>query len=180
MTATAIRSDTIDKHAATLAELEKFFGSGVFTCSTFLDQTRIHVPADRAFEILARLKQSLGFAMLVELGGVDYLGYPGRSRPRYEIVYIVLNLDTTERLIVRAALADSPSPEIASVVSLWPGANWMEREVYDMYGVRFLGHPDLRRILMPEEFTAFPLRKDYPLRGRGERHNFTRIARSDS
>ena len=59
-----------------------------------------------------------------------------------------------------------------SVVPLWEGANWLEREVWDMFGIRFEGHPDLRRILMPEEFTAFPLRKDYPLQGRGERHNF--------
>jgi NADH-quinone oxidoreductase subunit C len=75
---------------------------------------------------------------------------------------------------------NDPNPTLPSVMSLWVGANWMEREVYDMYGITFAGHPDHRRILMPEEFTAFPLRKDYPLRGRGERHNFPRITRADS
>ena len=66
-----------------------------------------------------------------------------------------------------------------SAVPLWEGANWLEREVCDMFGIEFEGHPDLRRILMPEEFTAFPLRKDYPLQGRGERHNFPGAARAD-
>ena len=66
-----------------------------------------------------------------------------------------------------------------SVVPLWEGANWLEREVWDMFGIRFDGHPDLRRILLPEEFTAFPLRKDYPLQGRGERHNFPVLARAE-
>ena len=67
-----------------------------------------------------------------------------------------------------------------SVVPLWKGADWMEREVYDMFGIVFDGHPDLRRILMPDEFTAFPLRKDYPLRGRGERHNFPGLTRAEA
>jgi NADH-quinone oxidoreductase subunit C len=69
---------------------------------------------------------------------------------------------------------------LPSVVPPVAGADWMEREVYDMYGVQFEGHPDLRRILMPDEFTAFPLRKDYPLRGRGERHNFPKSSRAES
>ena len=81
------------------------------------------------------------------------------------------NLDTSEFLVVKVGV-DDPDPTRPSVVPLWPGADWMEREVFDMYGIKFTGHPDLRRILMPDEFAAFPLRKDYPLRGRGERHNF--------
>ena len=67
---------------------------------------------------------------------------------------------------------NEPDLAVPSAVPLWEGANWLEREVWDMFGIRFEGHPDLRRILLPEEFTAFPLRKDYPLQGRGERHNF--------
>ena len=89
------------------------------------------------------------------------------------------NLETAERLVVKVG-ADDPDPLLPSAVPLWPGADWMEREVFDMFGIRFHGHPDLRRILMPDEFTAYPLRKDYPLRGRGERHNFPRLTRAES
>jgi NADH-quinone oxidoreductase subunit C len=75
---------------------------------------------------------------------------------------------------------NEPDPTLPSVFSLWKGVDWMEREVYDMYGILFTNHPDLRRILMPEEFVGYPLRKDYPLRGKGERHNFPYIARAES
>ena len=90
-----------------------------------------------------------------------------------------LNVLTGERLIVRTSV-NPPDLTLPSVYSLWRSCDWMEREVYDMFGIEFDGHPDLRRILMPEEFAAFPLRKDYPLKGRGERHNFPVITRSGS
>jgi NADH-quinone oxidoreductase subunit C len=79
----------------------------------------------------------------------------------------------------KRSLAPFPEPTVPSAVGLWEGANWLEREVWDMFGIRFAGHPDLRRILLPEEFTAHPLRKDYPLQGRGERHNFPVITRAE-
>jgi NADH-quinone oxidoreductase subunit C len=168
-----------DPHAQTLATLARRFGDGVFSSSRFRDNLRLHVPPARLIDILTVLKNECGFGLLSELGGVDYLGYPGRSRTRFEVHYVLVNLDTTERLVVKCGL-DEPELKLPSVVPLWSGADWMEREVFDMYGIVFVGHPDLRRILMPEEFTAFPLRKDYPLRGRGERHNFPRLLRSES
>jgi len=172
---------TTDAHASTLAMLGRVLGDGAFTTSRFRDNLRLHVGADRLVGLIAAIRDECGFALLTEIGGVDYLGYPGRDagRPRFEVHYVLLNLDTNERLIVKVGV-DDPDPTLPSLTSMWMGADWMEREVFDMFGVRFSGHPDLRRILMPEEFTAYPLRKDYPLRGRGERHNFPRLTRGES
>jgi NADH-quinone oxidoreductase subunit C len=168
-----------DRHAATLATLEGTLGAGAFGTSRFRDNLRVFVTPERLIELLSVLRDSCGFAMLAELGGSDYLGYTGAVRCRFEVHYVLLNVDTTERLVVKVGV-DEPETVLPTVVPLWPGANWMEREVFDMYGITFTGHPDLRRILMPDEFTAFPLRKDYPLRGRGERHNFPRLTRGES
>ncbi len=168
-----------DSHATTLATLAKTLGDGVFSLSRFRDNLRLHVPPARLRELLTVLKGECGFNMLAELGGTDYLGYPGRTRSRFEVHYVLRNLDTGERLVVKAGV-DDPDPTLPSAYPLWPGSDWMEREVFDMYGIRFSDHPDLRRILMPEEFAAYPLRKDYPLRGRGERHNFPRLTRGES
>lgn len=156
--------------------------AGEFTTSAFRDNHRVVVSAEKAptvlFALLKCLKEECGFDFLCELGGIDYLNYPNAT-DRYAVVYGLTNTTTGERVWVKA-FANDPDPELPSVVELWRGADWMEREVYDMYGVKFAGHPDLRRILMPHEFTAFPLRKDYPLRGYGERHNFETVTRADS
>lgn len=156
--------------------------AGGFTTSAFRDNKRVHVSAEKAatvlFPLLKCLKEECGFDMLAELGGIDYLNYPNAT-DRFCVVYGLTNMATGERVWVKA-FANDPDPELPSVYDLWRGADWMEREVYDMYGVKFPGHPDLRRILMPHEFTAFPLRKDYPLRGYGERHNFETVTRADS
>jgi NADH-quinone oxidoreductase subunit C len=170
---------TPEAHWATLSRLSKRLGDGVFSTSRFRDNLRLHVPPARLRQVLGILRDDCGFGLLSELGGTDYLGYPGWTRARFEVHYVLRNLGTNERLVVKAGV-DDPDPELPTVVDLWPGANWMEREVFDMFGIRFSGHPDLRRILMPEEFTAYPLRKDYPLRGRGERHNFPRLSRNES
>ena len=90
---------------------------------------------------------------------------------------MLLNTATGERVVVKTYVNE---PDLLPpAFPLWKGADWLEREVYDMYGIVFEGHPDLRRILMPEEFTGFPLRKDYPLRGKGERHNFPVVTRAE-
>jgi NADH-quinone oxidoreductase subunit C len=148
------------------------------TSSQFRDNRRLHVAPARLFELLRLLKDEHGFDMLAELTAADYLKYPNAT-DRFGVVYILLNTRTGERVIVRTAL-NEPELTLPSAFSLWRGADWMEREVYDMYGIVFDGHPDLRRILMPDAFTSYPLRKDYPLRGRGERHNFPVITRAES
>jgi NADH-quinone oxidoreductase subunit C len=140
--------------------------------------SRIVVEPASLWSILEFLKNELHFDMLVDITCVDYLHYRG-ARDRFGLVYCLADTDSGTRLIVKTFL-NEPALSVRSAVSLWQGANWLEREVYDMFGIRFEGHPDLRRVLLPEEFEGHPLRKDYPLRGRGERHNFERITRVES
>ncbi len=165
----------------TIEQLRERFGDR-FSTGEFRDNKRVIVPADKAADVLHPLlkflKEECGFDFLCDVAGIDYLGYPNAA-DRYAVVYALVNTTTGERVFVKAYVND-PDPELPSAVPLWKGADWMEREVFDMYGVRFAGHPDLRRILMPAEFTAYPLRKDYPLRGRGERHNFPAVTRAES
>jgi NADH-quinone oxidoreductase subunit C len=165
-------------HDDVLTRLREKFGADAFSTSEFRDNRRVIVPPDRLFAVLEFLKQLLGFDMLAELTAVDYLRYP-EARDRFGVVYCLLNSATGMRLIIKTRL-NEPDLALPSVYPLWKGADWLEREVYDMYGIVFAGHPDLRRILMPEEFTGYPLRKDYPLRGKGERHNFPVLTRADS
>ncbi|MCY2964257.1 MAG: NADH-quinone oxidoreductase subunit C [Planctomycetota bacterium] len=136
------------------------------------------MPAGQLESYLSFLKTQCGFDLLIDVTCVDYLHYRG-ARDRFGLVYILGPSTSGERLVVRCYL-NEPDLTVRSAVPLWEGANWLEREVYDMFGIVFEGHPDLRRVLMPEEFAGFPLRKDYPLRGRGERHNFERITRNQS
>jgi len=159
-----------------LATLQDRFGSEI-TESTFRDNRRIVVPLARIYAVLEFLHRG-GFDMLAEMTAVDYLEYEGAT-DRFGLVYVLVNTTTGERLILRTHLSP-PELEVPSAYPLWKSADWLEREIYDMFGIVFTGHPDLRRILMPEEFTAFPLRKDYPLKGRGERHNFPVITRAES
>lgn len=159
-----------------LSTLTERFGNEI-TESTFRDNRRIVVPAARLFAVLEHLKRS-GFDSLLEVTAVDYLEYEGAT-DRFGLVYVLVSTTTGERLVIKTHL-NPPELEVPSAYPLWKSADWLEREVYDMFGITFAGHPDLRRILMPEEFTAFPLRKDYPLKGRGERHNFPVITRAES
>jgi NADH-quinone oxidoreductase subunit C len=164
-------------HEETLAKLRERFGADAFTTSEFRDNRRIHVTPQRLTEVMSYLKEDLGFDMLVDVSAADYLHYP-EARDRYGVWYILLNTSTGQRLYVKTFVND-PEPALPTVYALWHGADWMEREVYDMFGIVFDGHPDLRRILLPDEFAAYPLRKDYPMRGRGERHNFATLTRAE-
>jgi NADH-quinone oxidoreductase subunit C len=165
-------------HEEILVRLRERFGADTLRTSEFRDNRRVIVPPAQLFAVLSFLKQECGFDMLAELSAADYLHYP-EARDRYGVWHVLLNTTTGRRLIIKTFVND-PEPTLPSAFPLWKGADWMEREVYDMYGIVFEGHPDLRRILMPDEFTAFPLRKDYPLRGRGERHNLPVITRAES
>ena len=157
----------------TLEQLLTAFPS--LTANEFRGQTRIVATVESLLEVLRTLKEKLGFDLLIDLTCVDYLHYRD-AKDRFGMVYLLVNVETNERITVRC-FANDPDPSVPSVVGLWEGADWLEREVWDLFGIRFAGHPDLRRIVLPEEFTAHPLRKDYPLQGRGERHNFPVITR---
>lgn len=159
------------------AALRERFGADSFTTSAFRDNQRLIVAPGRVFEFLKSLKQDHGFDLLFELTAVDYLTYPG-ARDRFGVIWGLTNTTTGERVYLKTFLND-PDLTLPSAFSLWKGADWLEREVFDMYGIVFEGHPNLKRILMPEAYTSFPLRKDYPLRGRGERHNFPVITRAE-
>jgi NADH-quinone oxidoreductase subunit C len=147
------------------------------TSSEFRGQTRLVVDKKNLADVFATLR-GRGFDLLADVTCVDYLNYRDAT-DRFGLVYVIVNTATNERLTLRVFL-NEPDLTVTSATGWWEGANWLEREVWDMFGITFDGHPDHRRILMPDEFTAFPLRKDYPLQGRGERHNFPVLTRDQA
>jgi len=146
--------------------------------SEFRGQTRVVVPRESLVDVVSDLRDRHGFDLLIDITCVDYLNYRGAT-DRFGMVYSLASSSTNERLIVRVMLGE-PDLTLPTLVPLWQGAEWLEREVWDMFGIVFERHPDLRRILLPDEFTAHPLRKDYPLQGRGERHNFPVLKRAEA
>ena len=120
-----------------------------------------------ALNVFSTLKDDpgLSFNMLIDVTAVDWMD---RREPRFDVVYQLLSLKYSHRLMIKIQVGEE-KPEVDSVVSLWRAANFLEREVFDMYGIIFNGHGDLRRILMYDEFVGHPLRKDYPLRGKQPR-----------
>jgi NADH-quinone oxidoreductase subunit C len=162
--------------SVTIAALRNRFTD--LTVSEFRGATRVVVPVAVVYRVLRMLKEERGFDLLVDVTCVDYLYYR-EARDRFGLVYLLANSETNERITLRTFVND-PDPTVPSAVPLWNGADWLEREVWDLFGIRFEGHPDLRRIVLPEEFAAHPLRKDYPLQGLGERHNLPVITRAES
>jgi NADH-quinone oxidoreductase subunit C len=179
----------------TLPLVKARFSQALLFAAEFRGQTTLVVPAPSLHEVLAFLRDDPGCAynFLSDVIGVDYLNYPTPpvSRPpgRFAVIYNLLSHAHDRRLFVKVMLEPSvpttgiepdPALHLPTVTDLWPGAEWPEREVYDMFGVRFDNHPDLRRILTWESFPAHPLRKDYPLEGRGERESFRVIGRDSA
>lgn len=143
-------------------------------------QLYVRVPADRLMEVLAFLRDEprCRFEQLIDLTCVDYLNFPDAS-DRYGVIYSLLSLTHNHRLWLKCFVND-PTPTLPTATKVWKGAEWLEREVFDLFGVRFEGHPDLRRIVTWDGFEAHPLRKDYPLRGKGERENYPVISRDSA
>jgi NADH-quinone oxidoreductase subunit C len=119
---------------------------------------------------LLRDRPELRFSMLIDLCGVDYSTYGGGTHegPRFAVVYHLLSLEHNWRLRARVFAPDDDFPVVASSIDVWPAANWFEREAFDLYGIVFTGHPDLRRLLTDYGFVGHPFRKDFPLSGNVE------------
>ncbi|MCA1664339.1 MAG: NADH-quinone oxidoreductase subunit C [Myxococcales bacterium] len=146
-----------------LARAKHLLGAAVTSTHSYRGDDTLVVDPARIADVMKTLRDDpeLAMAFLVDLTAVDYFG----REPRFEVVYHLKSFKTGARLRVKAPLAepeDGGNPAIDTVVPLWATANWMERETWDLYGIQFRGHPDLRRILMYEEFVGHPLRKDYP------------------
>jgi NADH-quinone oxidoreductase subunit C len=141
--------------------------SQLVSSSLELGDVVVRVNRERALDLfkLLKLDADFQFNMLVDLTAIDWMD---QREERFEVIYHLLSISKLYRLRVKVFVPEN-APEIESVVSLWPGANFMEREAWDMYGVVFRGHPDLRRILMYDEFKGHPLRKDYPVQGKQPR-----------
>ncbi|HLN04318.1 MAG TPA: NADH-quinone oxidoreductase subunit C [Bryobacteraceae bacterium] len=135
-------------------QLKEHFGDQITACSSYLGQNFVVAKPDAVIPILEFLKLEADFDYLVDITAVDY---PNRAE-RFELFYILYSFPRNERVRVKTAIADGAQPQTA--VPVHTGANWLEREVFDMFGIQFAGHPDMRRILLPEEWQGFPLRKE--------------------
>ena len=162
----ATRAETL---AATLPEI---LGDKLASLIFARGEVTAVVPAERLDEAmrLIRDRPELRFEMLIDLCGVDYSAYGGAARegPRYAVVYHLLSLANNRRLRVRTLVPDDAFPVVASVIDIWPAANWFEREAFDLFGIVFAGHPDLRRLLTDYGFVGHPFRKDFPISGHVE------------
>ena len=142
-------------------KIETRFQNNILLKNSFRDELSLTVTKDSLIEIMTFCKKDLGFDYLVDLTAVDNLG----TNPRYEVVYELYSYSDSCHLRIKVGV-DESEREVSSVVGLWPTANWYEREAFDMIGLTFSGHPDMRRILMWEGYPYYPLRKDFPLAGK--------------
>jgi NADH-quinone oxidoreductase subunit C len=174
----------------TLPRVKAAFPDVQFRATEFRGQTTLIVPPGHLHQVMRYLRDDpeCDYNFLSDVTAVDYLGYPAETLGRFAVVYLLVSYAHNRRLTVKLFLdptidttGNEPDPalEVDSVTDIWPGAEWREREVYDLFGIRFRNHPDLRRILTWEGYPAHPLRKDYPLRGRGEREMYRVTRRED-
>jgi NADH/F420H2 dehydrogenase subunit C len=145
-----------------VSKVKEKFPESILDASTFREEVTLHIRAEDILPICRFLHDDpeLSFGYLTDLCGVDH--YP--QEPRFQVVYHLCAMKTRRRLRLKVSLPGA-APRISSVFSVWKGADWLEREAFDMFGITFLGHPDLRRILLTPDWEGHPLRKDYPLRG---------------
>src|SRR5271157_2665328 len=140
-----------------VASLRSQYGSGIREASTYLGQKYLVVDSSIVYEILLRMRDEQLFDYCVDITGVHY---PKREA-QFDIVYVLYSFHHNERVRVKTQIKDGES--LRTAVEIWPTANWLEHEVYDMFGITFDGHPDMKRILLPDGWKGHPLRKDYPI-----------------
>jgi NADH-quinone oxidoreductase subunit C len=150
---------------AFIATLQSAVPGGVTHVSYYLGDWTIVVPVTHILEVGQHLRDAAD-AVFDFCSDVTATDWPSRPEGRFDVIYCLYS--TRHRHRVRVKLRAAEQQPVPSVTGLWPAANWLEREVYDMFGVNFTGHPDRRRILMPDDWQGFPQRKDYPLEGPGE------------
>ncbi len=146
--------------------IEEKFAGQVLETQTYAGQVSVTVKREMIRDICLYLRDepSLRMDHLADLTAVDYSRYPGDNGPRFEAVYNLISTEYRHRIRLKARMPEE-DPRIDTVSSVWQTANWHERETFDLMGIRFSGHPDLRRILLPEDWEGHPLRKEYPLKG---------------
>jgi NADH-quinone oxidoreductase subunit C len=143
-------------------KLKNHFGDQICETSSYLGQNFVVAKPEAVISLLEFLKFEEDFDYLVDITAVDWSQKAGPQKPdRFDLVYILYSFARNERIRIKTRVADGYRPQSAAAVHLV--ANWLEREIFDMFGIEFAGHPDLRRILMPEDWSGHPLRKDYPL-----------------
>lgn len=143
-----------------VTRLLEAFGAKILKTVEFRGEQTLYVEPAALHDVLAKCRNELGYEMVLDISSIDHFG----DDPRFEIVYEIATLDDSRHLRIKAAVAEDE--KVPSVTDLWAGADWHEREVWDMMGIPFSGHPNLKRILMWEGYPFFPLRKDFPLAGR--------------
>ena len=141
-----------------VAALQEKFGDDILRVEEFRGELTVVVEPQKIAEVATFCRDELLYAFLSDIAGVDYLN----TQPRFALNYHILSLHHNHRMRLKAFWDEGAEP-LPSVTGVWPSANWEEREAYDMFGIELKGHPDLRRILMPDEWEGFPQRKDYPL-----------------
>ena len=146
--------------ASDVSRLQEAFGGKILAVVEFRGERTVNVELGALHDVLEQCRHALGYEMVLDVSSVDHFG----EDPRFEMVYEIASVDDAKRLRVKARVGEGE--RVASATDVWAGADWHEREVWDMMGIGFSNHPNLKRILMWEGYPFFPLRKDFPLAGR--------------
>jgi NADH-quinone oxidoreductase subunit C len=155
-----------------LSKLKKSFGKKIIRSKYHLGEITIVIDPSNLHDILKSLRdqKEFHFKQLIDLCSIDYMEYPAEhvDQRRFAVVYHLLSISNNQRLRVKSFIKDNDFPTIQTVIDLWPNADWYEREAFDLFGVMFIDHPDLRRILTDYGFIGHPFRKDFPMIGNVE------------